>query len=106
MGIARKPTPTTLAMNNGPAASPASGRSAAWRIDDPEEVGGALDALIAHDGPALLDAVVDADEPMLPPKRRSEYVEKLERALSRGTPHRQDIERALAEQPALISLKP
>ena len=78
----------------------------AWRIDDPEEVGGALDAFLAHDGPALLDAVVDADEPMPPPKRRSEYVEKLQQALSQGTPHRQNIERALAEQPALISLEP
>ena len=77
----------------------------AWRVEDPEACGDALDAALAHDGPALVDAVVDADEPMLPPKRRSEYVEKLQKALSQGTPHREEIERALAEEPALISLR-
>ena len=77
----------------------------AWRVEDPEACGDALDAALAHDGPALVDAVVDADEPMLPPKRRPEYVEKLQKALSQGTPHREEIERALAEEPALISLR-
>lgn len=78
---------------------------AAWRIDKPEDCADAIDALLAHDGPALLDAVVDANEPMLPPKRRPEYVEKLHKALNRGTPHREAIEAALGQEPALTSLE-
>jgi pyruvate dehydrogenase (quinone) len=78
----------------------------AWRIEDPDDCGPALDAALAHDGPALVDAVVDKDEPMLPPKRRPDYVEKLEQALARGGAERPRIERALAQEPALTSLKP
>lgn len=78
---------------------------AAWRVEDPGACASVIDAFLAHDGPALLDAVVDPDEPMLPPKRRPEYVEKLRRALDRGTPHRAQIEAALTEEPALTSLK-
>jgi len=43
-------------------------------------------------------------EPLLPPKRREEYVRKLAAALEKGTPERHAIERALAEEPALTSL--
>lgn len=78
---------------------------AAWRVERPDDSAGAVEALLAHDGPALLDAVVDADEPMLPPKRRPEYVEKLEKALSRGVAHRAQIEDALSQEPALTSLR-
>jgi pyruvate dehydrogenase (quinone) len=78
----------------------------AWRIEDPEDCAATLDAALAHDGPALVDAVVDPDEPMLPPKRRPDYVEKLEKALEREPDQRPKIERALAEEPARTSLKP
>jgi pyruvate dehydrogenase (quinone) len=78
----------------------------AWRIEDPDDCGPALNAALAHDGPALVDAVVDKDEPMLPPKRRPDYVEKLEQALARGGAERPRIERALAQEPALTSLQP
>lgn len=77
----------------------------AWRVERPEDCAGAIDALLAHDGPALLDAVVDAYEPMLPPKRRADYVEKLQKALDRGTPHGAQIEQALGQEPALTSLR-
>ncbi|BBK40470.1 pyruvate oxidase [Allostella vacuolata] len=77
-----------------------------WRLEDPDLCGEVLDAALAHDGPALVDAVVDGNEPMLPPKRRKDYVEKFQKALDRGTPHRAEIERALGEEPALTSLKP
>lgn len=76
----------------------------AWRVDKAEDCAPAIEALLAHDGPALLDAVVDPNEPMLPPKRRQDYVEKLHKALDRGTPHRREIEAALVEEPALTSL--
>lgn len=77
----------------------------AWRLENPQDCGSAIDTLLAHDGPALLDVVVDANEPMLPPKRRPEYMEKLQKALSRGTPHRAEIETALTEEPARTSLE-
>jgi pyruvate dehydrogenase (quinone) len=78
---------------------------AAWRIESPQACGDAIDALLQHDGPALLDAVVDGDEPMLPPKRRPEYVDKLRKALEAGTPHRAQIEEALRQEPAITSLQ-
>lgn len=76
-----------------------------FRVTTPEESGAALDAALAHDGPALVDAVVDPNEPMLPPTRRDEFVEKLQKALERGTPGRKEIARALSEEPAVTSLK-
>src|SRR5690606_34259503 len=74
------------------------------RIRTPAEVGEALDELLAAEGPALLDAVVDPDEPMLPPVRREDYVRKLQAALDAGTPGRGQIEAALREEPARSSL--
>ena len=77
-----------------------------WRIEDPESCGETLDAALAFDGPVLIDAVVDANEPMLPPKRRPDYMEKLERALAQGVDDRRQIEQNLSEQPAALSLQP
>jgi pyruvate dehydrogenase (quinone) len=78
----------------------------AWRIEDPETCGEILDAALAHDGPALVDAIVDPDEPMLPPKRRADYVQKFEQALAKMPEQRPAIERTLGEEPARTSLKP
>lgn len=75
------------------------------RVEDPAACADALDEALAHDGPVLVDAVVDPNEPMLPPKRREDYVKKLAKALERGTPGRGEIERALQEEPAATSLK-
>ena len=77
-----------------------------WRIEDPDSCGDILDAALAFDGPALVDAVVDANEPMLPPKRRPDYMAKLEKALALGVADREEIEKNLREQPAALSLQP
>jgi pyruvate dehydrogenase (quinone) len=79
-----------------------------FRLDDPDRCPATLDEALAYDGPALVDAVVDANEPMLPPKRREEYVRKLTLALQQGTERveKEEIERALGEEPALTSLRP
>jgi pyruvate dehydrogenase (quinone) len=77
----------------------------ARRISSPAQVQEAIEELLGSEGPMLLDAVVDPDEPMLPPKRREEYMEKLQRALDAGTPGRGRIERALREEPARTSLQ-
>lgn len=77
----------------------------ARRITSPSEVGEALDELLAAEGPALLDAVVDPNEPMLPPKRREDYMRKLQQALKAGTPGSGEIEAALRQEPARTSLQ-
>lgn len=76
------------------------------RIDDPDQVRGLLGEAFAHDGPVLIDAVVDTNEPMLPPKRREEYMKHLTQAFQTGTPGQPEIEERLREEPALTSLKP
>jgi pyruvate dehydrogenase (quinone) len=76
-----------------------------FRIEDPANCARTLDDALAHDGPALVDAVVDANEPMLPPKRRENYVRNLNKALEQGTPGSEEIRRALTEEPAATSLK-
>ncbi|MBW8815047.1 MAG: hypothetical protein JF588_16635 [Caulobacterales bacterium] len=76
------------------------------RVEDPEQLPGVLDAAFAHPGPVLVDAVVDSDEPMLPPKRREDYMQHLQKAFEVGTPGQDQIERRLHEEPALTSLKP
>ena len=76
-----------------------------FRIEDPEQCGAVLDEALAHDRPVVIDAVVDANEPMLPPRRREDFVKKLHQALERGTPGRSEIEKALQEEPAIMSLR-
>lgn len=77
----------------------------AARADSPEALEAALDAAFAHKGPALVDAVVDPAEPMLPPKRRDQYMQHMEKALAE-TPNRAEIEDRMQQEPSLTSLKP
>lgn len=76
------------------------------RTDDPERVGALLDDAFAHDGPAVIDAVVDPNEPMLPPRRREEYMKHLGKAFEIGTPGQAEIKQRLKEEPASTSLEP
>jgi pyruvate dehydrogenase (quinone) len=57
-----------------------------WKAEAAEECGEALDAAFGHNGAALVEAVVDPNEPLLPPKRMPKYVKNLEKALKSGTP--------------------
>jgi thiamine pyrophosphate-dependent acetolactate synthase large subunit-like protein len=75
------------------------------RLEDPAECGDAITRALAEPGPALIDAVVDGNEPMLPPKRREDYVDHLKQALGRGASCKVEIERSLMQDPALTSLK-
>ena len=54
----------------------------------------------------LVDAVVDPNEPMLPPKRREEYMKHLGKAFEIGTAGQAEIEERLKEEPASTALKP
>ena len=75
------------------------------RGEDPNDCADPVARALANPGPALLDAVVDGNEPMLPPKRRQDYVDHLNQALAQGASSKDEIEKALAQEPALTSLK-
>jgi pyruvate dehydrogenase (quinone)/pyruvate oxidase len=55
-------------------------------VDDPARCGEAIGALLRHDGPALLEAVTDPNEPIISPVPKEEEAENLKKALKRGTP--------------------
>jgi pyruvate dehydrogenase (quinone)/pyruvate oxidase len=67
-------------------------------VDDPARCGDAVDALLRHDGPALLEAVTDPDEPIIAPIPHKEDAENLAKALERGTPHGERICRIYNER--------
>jgi pyruvate dehydrogenase (quinone) len=76
------------------------------RVERAEDCGPTLDAALGDPGPVLVEAVVDAAEPLLPPRRSPTYADNLRQALEAGTPGREAIERALAEEPARSLLAP
>jgi pyruvate dehydrogenase (quinone) len=76
------------------------------RITRSEQCASIMDQAFAHPGPVLVDAVVDAAEPMLPPKRRDMYVKNMEKALQQMPNARGEIERAMQEEPARTALQP
>jgi pyruvate dehydrogenase (quinone)/pyruvate oxidase len=61
------------------------------RIDDPELCGSQLDAAFAHAGPVIIEAVVDPDEPPLPPRVTAEDMANFAKAIARGTEDRGQI---------------
>jgi pyruvate dehydrogenase (quinone) len=76
----------------------------AWRVERGADCAGVADEALAHPGAALIEAVVDPNEPLLPPKRNDKYVENLEKALKEGTPGAAEIRAALLREPALTML--
>ncbi|TJW31155.1 MAG: pyruvate oxidase, partial [Mesorhizobium sp.] len=62
-----------------------------YSVTRPEDVDGVLDAAFAAEGPVIIEAVVDAYEPMLPPRMPDEYRKNMRTAL-RQTPGRKEIE--------------
>lgn len=69
-----------------------------YSVTRPEDVDGVLDAAFAAEGPVIIEAVVDAYEPMLPPRIPNEYRKNMRTAL-RETPGRKEIEANLAREP-------
>jgi pyruvate dehydrogenase (quinone) len=76
------------------------------RITHSGDCAAIMDEAFAHDGPVLVDAVVDAAEPMLPPRRRETYMKNLKKALDQMPSARDEIERAMQEEPARTALQP
>jgi pyruvate dehydrogenase (quinone) len=68
------------------------------RVESPEDVGSALDMALRADRPMVIDVVVDADVPTLPPELRPEQQEKLASALADGDPDAEGVLVQLALQ--------
>jgi len=77
---------------------------AGFRTASPESCGAALDAALAIDGPALIEATVDPFEPLLPAKRIEKYACNLEKALDDGTRDAPAIRAALQRDPSRTQL--
>jgi pyruvate dehydrogenase (quinone) len=70
--------------------------AAGFRIDDPATCGSILEKALAFRGPALIEAVVDPQEPPMPPKVTLDQAEKLAKALAKGSPYRKEIALTIA----------
>jgi pyruvate dehydrogenase (quinone)/pyruvate oxidase len=64
---------------------------ASWRIEDPKQCAATLQAALASPGPTLIEAVVDPDEPPLPPKIEPKQAPHFAEALAKGTPNAKRI---------------
>jgi pyruvate dehydrogenase (quinone) len=63
----------------------------AFHVERPDAVERTLRDALAYPGPALVEAVVDPDEPLIPGKMKRELAEKMARALRSGQPNAQRI---------------
>ncbi|MBV8720242.1 MAG: pyruvate oxidase [Chloroflexi bacterium] len=62
-----------------------------FRIENPADCGRILDEALATPGPVVVEAVVDPDEPPLPPKITRDQAMKFAKSLARGEPDRMTI---------------
>lgn len=76
-----------------------------WHVDAGADAARVAEEALAHPGAALVEAVVDPNDPLLPPKRIEKYASNLEKALHQGTPGADEIRQALAREPALTMLE-
>jgi pyruvate dehydrogenase (quinone) len=67
-----------------------------FRIEEPRDCGRIVDKALSTKGPVLIDAVVDPNEPPMPPKITLDQAEKLAKALAKGTPNRKEIALTIA----------
>lgn len=69
-----------------------------YSVSRPDQIESVLDAAFAAEGPVVIEAVVDAYEPMMPPKMPPDFAENFKKALSE-TPGREQIEKNIAREP-------
>jgi pyruvate dehydrogenase (quinone) len=69
-----------------------------FRITDPKTCGHDLRIALSTPGPVLIEAVVDPNEPPMPPKATWEHAKNFAEALARGTPDAGKIARAVVRQ--------
>jgi pyruvate dehydrogenase (quinone)/pyruvate oxidase len=63
----------------------------AVRIEDPARCGEQLREALSRDGPCLIEAVVDPNEPPMPPKIEAKQALHFAESLVRGTPNAKKI---------------
>jgi pyruvate dehydrogenase (quinone) len=68
-----------------------------FTIDDPNECGEILDRALQTPGPAIIEAIVDPNEPPMPPKVTAKQAAHFAESLARGTPDRRKIVETVME---------
>lgn len=68
-----------------------------FTIEDPENCAEIVAQALATPGPVLVEALVDPNEPPLPPKTKAKQALHMAQALARGTPDRIKIATTIAE---------
>ena len=68
-----------------------------YTIEDPRECGSTLDRALKSDGPAIIEAIVDPNEPPMPGKVTAKQALHLAESLARGTPDRKKIMQTIFE---------
>jgi pyruvate dehydrogenase (quinone) len=66
------------------------------RIDDPSQVSDAWDRALEANRPFVIDAVVNADVPTLPPALTKELKEHIDKALAEGDPDAEGVKQQIA----------
>jgi pyruvate dehydrogenase (quinone)/pyruvate oxidase len=67
-----------------------------FTIEDPAACGDALDEALSRPGPVVVEAVVDPNEPPMPPKVSARQAAHLAEALAKGTPNGRKIALTIA----------
>lgn len=62
-----------------------------FTIDDPKQAEAVIQQALAHDGPVIVDAIVDQNEPPMPGKITTEQAFEFAKALARGEQDRSEI---------------
>jgi pyruvate dehydrogenase (quinone) len=62
-----------------------------FTIDDPAQCGDVLDRALRHPGPAVIEALVDSNEPPMPPKVTARQTAHFIESIAKGTPDRKKI---------------
>ena len=62
-----------------------------FTIEDPEDCGDILDRALRTPGPAVIEAIVDPNEPPMPPKVTAKQAAHFIESLAKGTPDRRKI---------------
>ena len=68
-----------------------------FTIENPKDAAKTLEAALAHPGPAVVQAVVDANEPPMPGKITTKQAVQFAKALARGEKDRWEIIKTVAE---------
>ena len=71
--------------------------AAGYTVDEPQKVEAVLREALAHPGPAIVEAVVDPNEPPLPGKITTEQAWQFAKSLVRGQRDRWDILKTVVE---------